>query len=176
MTIRSKMIFVLVGDDRTGKTTLQKLLIEKISNHFYDRLPVNLVFPITHPEIKRKYRNISFANRSYQEKRDEYGTVEEYFANHFKDADIAFVSSHLNEHQINLIIEHSHAHFFNVFGVFFSNSIHSNQAANSRISLLNWDERLLIENPLVNSERIISQLNLIAESVVDFIISRTSIS
>lgn len=176
MTIKSKMIFVLIGDDKTGKTTLQKLLIEKISNHFYDRLPVNLVFPITHPEIKRKYRNISFANRSYQEKSDEYGTVEEYFANHFRDADIAFVSSHLNEHQLSLIIDHSHARFFNVFGVFFSNSIHFNQVTNSRISLLNWDERLFIENPLTNSELILQQLDAIAESIVDFIINRTSIS
>ena len=176
MTIKSKMIFVLIGDDKTGKTTLQKLLIEKISNHFYDRLPVNLVFPITHPEIKRKYRTVSFANRSYQEKRDEYGTVEEYFTNHFKDADIAFVSSHLNENQINLIIKHSHARFFNAFGVFFSNSIHFNQTVNSAISLLNWDERLLIENPLVDSERFFSQLDLIAENIVDFIINRTSIS
>jgi hypothetical protein len=176
MTIKSKMMFVLIGDDKTGKTTLQKLLIEKISNHFYDRLPVNLVFPITHPEIKRKYRYISFANRSYQEKRDEYGTVEEYFANHFKDADIAFVSSHLNENQINLIIEHSRARFFNVFGVFFSNSVHFNQSINSNIALLNWDERLYVENPLINFEQITQQLDLIAESIVDFIINRTSIS
>ena len=176
MTIKSKILFVLIGDDKTGKTTLQKLLIEKLANHFYDRLPVNLAFPITHPEVKRKYSNISFANRSYQEKRDEYGTVEEYFANHFKDADIAFVSSHLNENQISLIIEHSHSRFYNVFGVFFSNSIHYNQINNSRISQLNWDERLLVENPLTNQDQITSQLNLIAESIVDFIINRTSIS
>lgn len=58
----------------------------------------------------------------------------------------------------------------------FSNSIHFNQVTNSRISLLNWDERLFIENPLTNSELILQQLDAIAESIVDFIINRTSIS
>ena len=60
MTIKSRHLFILIGDDRTGKTTLQKLLIEKICGQTYERLPTNLRFDISHPEIKRKYQNISF--------------------------------------------------------------------------------------------------------------------
>ncbi|WP_285655477.1 hypothetical protein [Allomuricauda sp. NBRC 101325] len=51
MTIKTKMLFILIGDDRTGKTTLQKLLIEKLCSHSYGRLPVNIEFNIIHPEI-----------------------------------------------------------------------------------------------------------------------------
>jgi hypothetical protein len=177
MTIKSKTLFVLLGDDRTGKTTLQKLLIEKICLHSYDRLPVNLIFPIKHPEIKRKYLDISFGNRSYQEKSDEYGTVDEYFNNHFRDADIAFISSHLNPDHAEQIIQNGHARFFNVVGVFFSNSIHFNLLANSRISSLNWDERLIIDNPINENQNVISnQLNLIADNIVIFIANRASVS
>lgn len=62
MTIKSKILFIFLGNDSSGKTTIQKLLIEKICGFTYERLPTNIRFDITHPEIKRKYQNISFAN------------------------------------------------------------------------------------------------------------------
>ena len=87
MTIKSKSLFILIGDDKTGKTTLQKLLIEKLCGYTYLKLPVNQTYIITHPEIKRKYRNISFANRSYQEKIGDYVSIDNYFKNHFQPAE-----------------------------------------------------------------------------------------
>jgi hypothetical protein len=176
MTIRPKMLFILIGDDRTGKTTLQKLLIEKICGQSYGRLPTNLGIDITHPEIKHKYRRISFGNRSYQEKKDDYGTVDEYFQNHFNDCDIAFISSHLIPDDIAEMIQNGRQRFFNVFGVFLSNSIESNRNLNSQISAFDWNERFLIENPIVGQDRTERQLEIIAENFVDLLINRINIS
>lgn len=175
MTIKSKQLFILIGNPQTGKTALQKLLIEKLNGEVFSRLPVNRRFDILHPEIKRKYRDVSFSNRSYQEK-EEYESVEDYFANHFNPADISFVSSHLRIDDINQILIHGKRQFYNVTGVFWSNSIEIDRDANSEISALNWDERLVIENPLVEEERINSNLNTIADSIVSFIANRTSVS
>lgn len=176
MTVKTKLLFILIGDDRTGKTTLQKLLIEKLCNHSYDRLPVNIEFDITHPEIKRKYHRISFGNRSYQEKKGDYHTVDEYFSNHFKNSDIAFISSHLTPNDIQEMITNGRRRFYNVNGVFLSNSIETNNNLNADISELDWDERFLIENPLIENNRIDNQLDIIAENFVDLIINRTKIS
>jgi hypothetical protein len=177
MTIKSKELFILIGDDQTGKTTFQKLLIEKICRNTYDRLPTNLRFDILHPEIKRKYQTISFGNRSYQEKIGDYGTVDEYFLNHFNPADISIISSHLDIGHITEMIRNGKQRFYNVTGIFFSNSIDLNQVANSQISLLEWDERLVIENVTTEDERAIDrQLNAIADNFVVFISNRTSVS
>lgn len=179
MTIKSKMLFVLLGDDRTGKTTLQKLLIDKITaSGWYEKLPTNQVYDIVHPEIKRKYQTISFANRSYQEKKEDYyKSIPEYFQLHFGDADIAFISSHLVEADVREMILHGKRLFFNVIAVFHTNSIANNATSNHNISQLDWDERLVIENPLLEDDRLIlEQLNSIAENFVTFIANRTSIS
>jgi hypothetical protein len=177
MTIKSKQLFILIGDDRTGKTTLQKLLIEKICNQFYDRLPTNLRFNILHPEIKRKYENISFGNRSYQEKIGDYGMVDEYFKNHFNPADISIISSHLNIGQISEMIRNGKQRFYNVTGIFFSNSIEINQITNSQIALLDWDEKLVVENVITENQQFIDrQLNAIADNFVIFISNRAGVS
>ena len=172
MQIKSRLLFVLIGNDLTGKTSLQKKLIERIQGAIYDRLPVNKLFEIQHSEIKRKYKNVSFGNRSYQEKIGDYISVENFFQNHFATADIAFISSHLVEADIRLMIEHGHRRFYNVYGVFFSNSIEVSNHENSQISLLNWDERLFIENPTsTDAETIERQLDLIADSIMYFLVN-----
>lgn len=177
MTIKAKLLFILIGDDKTGKTTLQKLLIEKLCSRVYDRLPTNLRFDITHPEIKRKYQSISFANRSYQEKRTEYGTVDEYFQNHFQQGDISVVSSHLIPVDIQRMIENGRGMFYNVCGVFLTNSILINPTDNAEISRLDWDERLVIDNPTTDDfSQVERQLNSIADNIVSLLINRTNIS
>ncbi len=171
------MLFILIGDDRTGKTTLQKLIIERLCGIQYKKLEVNLAFNIMHPEIKRKYLKASFGNRSYQEKQDVYETVDNYFSNHFNPTDIAFVSSHLNATDIEEMIRNGKEQFYNVIGVFFSNSIEISRALNSQISTLNWDERLLVDNPITTDADIITrQLVTEADSLIYFLINRTSIS
>lgn len=177
MTIKSKQLFIIIGDDKTGKTTLQKLLISRLCGFDYDRLPVNKLFEITHPEIKRKHQSISFGNRSYQEKVSDYETIDKYFQYHFQPADIAFISSHLVLSDIQQMITHGKNMFYNVNGVFWTNSIINNEAANSQISSLNWNERFVISNPYSDNEQIIHrQLDQIVDSIVALIINRTSIS
>jgi hypothetical protein len=177
-TIKSKQLFVLIGDDRTGKTTIQKLLINKLTDKgLYIKLPVNVDADITHLEIKRKYQTISFANRSYQEKQSEYGTVDEYFKNHFKDTDIAFISSHLVLSDIKKMIKNGRRRFYNVNGVFWTNSIEDNPSDNADIAALDWNERFIIFNSLSDDEETINaQLELIADSIVTLLINRTHIS
>jgi len=177
MTVQSKLLFILIGDDKTGKTNLQKYLIKELCNQSYDKLPVNVSFNITHPEIKKKFRNISFGNRSYQEKRSDYGSVDNYFEQHFKAADICIVSSHLVESDIEQMILNGKKRYYNVIGVFFSNSIKSSSALNSQISLLNWNERLYIENPTIENHEedlIKAQLKTIATNFVHSLINRTN--
>lgn len=177
MTVQSKLLFILIGDDKTGKTNLQKYLIKELCNQSYDKLPVNVSFNITHPEIKKKFRNISFGNRSYQEKRSDYGSVDNYFEQHFKAADICIVSSHLVESDIEQMILNGKKQYYNVIGVFFSNSIKSNSTLNSQISLLNWNERLYIENPTIENHEedlIKAQLKSIASNFVYSLINRTN--
>ena len=177
MTIKSKQLFIFIGDDRTGKTTLQKLLIDRLCGFGYDRLPVNRQFDIVHPEIKRKYQNISFGNKSYQEKIGEYKTVDSYFQNHFQPADIAFISSHLVLADIQQMIVNGRNLFYNVNGIFWTNSIESNRTVNAQISSLEWNERFVITNPHSDIDQVIQrQLEQIADNIVALIINRTSIS
>jgi hypothetical protein len=178
MPIKAKLLFILLGDDRTGKTTLQKLLIDKICNEqHYERLHTNKIFNIIHPEIKRKYKTIFFANRSYQEKLTDYKTVDNYFHSFFKQADIAFISSHLVEDDIKLMIDNGRSLFYNVIGVFWTNSIENNGIVNSQIGILNWNERLVVENTQTdNAAQIEIQLNEIADNIVVFLANRTSCS
>lgn len=176
MTIKSKQLFIFIGNDRTGKTTLQKHLIDRLCGFGYERLPVNKQFDITHPEIKRKYQSISFGSRSYQEKIQEFNTVDNYFKNHFQPADIAFISSHLILSDIQQMIANGRNLFYNVNGIFWTNSIESNRIVNSQISSLEWNERFVITNPLSDNEQVIQrQLEQIADNIVTLIINRTSI-
>ena len=177
MIIKKKMLFVLIGNDRTGKTTLQKLLIKRLCGIDYKQLKTNLAFDIIHPEIKRKYNKISFGNRSYQEKIGVYKTVNGYFENHFNEQKIAFISSHLNETDLGEMLKNGKRMFYNVTGVFFTNSINQDTNSNRNISELNWDERLVIENPVSdNNEIITEQLEKIADNIVFQIVNKTNVA
>ena len=47
--IVSKWIYILIGNDNTGKTTFQKSIVQIMCNQEYDRLHCNKKFPITPP-------------------------------------------------------------------------------------------------------------------------------
>jgi predicted ATPase len=191
MIIKKKMLFILVGNNDTGKTTLQKKLIKRLCNLTYERLPRNAAFDMNHPEIKRKYNKISFANRSYQEQKfknevEIYKNVKEYFdrgineGNGFNEQKISFISSHLNESEIEEMIVQGKRLFFNVYGVFLTNSIQENdwsKQVNKNISALNWDERLVIENPILEDHSTLdAQLDKIADSMVAYLVNQTRVN
>ena len=175
--IIGKFLFILIGNDKTGKTTLQKKLVDKLCWHKYSRLPTNRAFEVKHPDIKNKYKEISFGSRSYQEKTREYKSVENYFTKYFYPADIAFLSSHLNARDIDQMIEEGKKRYYNVYGIFWSNSIADDEETNSQIALLPWNEIFYIGNPnRKNKKDIEHQLDLIADSIVQLLERRTSIS
>jgi hypothetical protein len=175
MSMKSKWIFILVGDDRTGKTQVQKNLIKLLSDDNRDiRLDCNLLFQITHPYLIRKFRDFSIGNRSFQEKIQDYKSIPNYFQNHFCHADLCFISSHLNSSDINQMITEGHRRFYNVCGVFFTNSIVAAPDNNATISELGWNERWVATNdPTTDEPQQNRQLQNIAETFVQMLIART---
>lgn len=174
MPITKKLLFVLIGNDKTGKTTFQKRLIEKLHGITYTKLECNNAYSVKPDLLDDKELRISYANRSYQEKANDYGgTVDNYFAdNHFNPTDIAVISSHLNRQDVEDILRNGKERFYNVIGVFFTNSIAINPGLNAQISALNWDERLVVENPHASGSVIDKQIDENADSFADLLIKR----
>lgn len=173
MPITKKLLFVLIGNDRTGKTTFQKLLIEKLHGITYEKLECNNAYALK-KELDDAQLRISYSNRSYQEKAVKYygGTVDEYFAKHFNPTDVAVISSHLNKSDVEEILKNGKSKFYNVIGVFFTNSITINPGFNEQISALNWDERLVTDNPPATGTAIDKQLEENASSFADYLVNR----
>lgn len=167
-----KQCYILIGDDKTGKTTFQKWLIWFLcEEHKFSQLKTNLVHQINHPESPRKLKTLFTINRSVQEKMQEYKTVKNYFENYFKDADICILSSHSHDNCINdirIMLEELRGRYYNVDAVFFSNYLNP---ATSEISKLDWDYRFVINNPISDNWEF--QLEEEARNFSDMII-RTS--
>lgn len=144
--MKIKLFFVLIGNNNSGKTKIQKKLIELICGEFYEKLPSNKIYDILIPNLKQKYNKIFFGNRSYQEINTEGKKVEDFFPDELKEADLVFVSSHLKKIDIDEIIFFAKSNFYNVIGLFLYNSIDKNLDLNKEISLLNWDKRIILEN------------------------------
>jgi len=112
-------------------------------------------------------------NRSYQENLAEYKSVERYFEKYFKDAHICILSSHTTNPAIDHLRDMIRALRFranNVAAVFFSNGYDDNA---KQISLLDWDERFWLDNPVVESEeRIQAQIARLANEFVHVLVAR----
>lgn len=175
MPITKKLLFVLIGNDKTGKTTFQKRLIEELHGITYSRLDCNNAYSVKPDLLDGKQFKISYSNRSYQEKTNKYygGTVDKYFSDkHFNPTDVAIISTHLNKQDVEDILRNGKERFYNVIGVFFTNSIAVNPGLNAQISALNWDERLVVENPHASGNLIDKQLEENADSFADLLIKR----
>lgn len=171
-----KTAYILIGDDKTGKTSFQKYLILHLcgANKFV-KLNTNLVHDIIHPESPRKLKTLFTMNRSIQEKMGEYKSVENYFDKFFKDADICILSSHSHGTCINDIekmIEILKSKYYNVEAVFFTNHLNTHT---SDISKLSWNSRNIIENPN-NIENWKVQLEYGAKIFGDMIIRYTKLN
>ena len=145
----------------------------------YVRLPRDTIFPVRHHRAPRNFATLFCANRSYQEKRHENGTVENYITSIVGDADVTIVATHAGSNDIQDVrdmIRFGRRRGYNVAAVFFENALSSITAD---ISELDWQERLLIRNPLVKAgdrqeERIQEQLQLAAVRFGDLLIARTT--
>jgi hypothetical protein len=165
-----KTAYILIGDDKTGKTTFQKHLIWHLCGvDKFTKLNTNLIHQIIHSESPRKLKTLFTINRSIQEKMGEYISVERYFTDYFKDADICILSSHSHDsciHEISKMIEILKGKYYNVEAVFFTNHLNP---ATEMISKLNWDGRNIIENP-TNNENWESQIEFGAKFFGDLLI------
>jgi hypothetical protein len=148
----------------------------------YKRLPSNNVYDITHDYLIRKLRKVFVAGRSYQElraPRGDYTSVKEYFrklGSAVADVDLAFMASHLDPAvDIEMMIKQAHRRFWNVCGIFLSNSINSQTSANRDISARpDWDERWLAENaPTEDETKQTDQLRGVATTILQMLIERT---
>ena len=175
----SKWLYVLIGQNDSGKTSFQRHLIDYLCDKSYERLPRDGVFYVTHPRAPRNFATIACANRSYQEKRQENGTVENYMLNVVQEADVTVVASHAGPSDLPDVLEmlkHGRRRGYNLAAVFFENAL---STVTSDISELDWQERLLLRNPLVREsqgaeDKIQEQLWLAAVQFGDLLIARTA--
>jgi hypothetical protein len=173
--MHSYWAYILVGDDRTGKTSFQKHLIAYLCEKTYERLDCNLCFDIVHPRMPRGVATLSAMNRSFSEKIQHYKDVSTFFSEYFEEADVCILSSHAQDPSVRYIrdmIRELKLKAYNVAVVFFSNSYDESA---SNISLLDWDERLWIDNgPIKAEDEIQEQLAQRAKAFGDLLISRAS--
>lgn len=171
--MQTRWLFILIGNDKTGKTKLQKGIIKQLCGLDYTRLDTNVLFNITNLDAPRRLATLFTANRSFQEKRGEYGTVKDYFAKYFKEASAAIISSHSQSAQTEIeeMIQEGKKRFYNVTGVFFSNAI--DDEVRDISSALNWDERVYLDNPTAESgEEIERHINAASVYLADVIIGK----
>ena len=166
--------YILIGNNDTGKTGFQKYVVSELCEHRYQRLPRNLLSDITHPRMPRAVATLSTMNRSYQEIAD-YESVAKFFGEHFKEAEICILSSHAHNPAIDDLremIRELRLRVYNVAAVFFSNGFNEDAA---QISLLDWDERLWLENPPADSdEQIQIQIERLAKEFAQLLIARAA--
>ncbi len=170
----SHWAYILIGDNDTGKTSFQKHLLEMLCDFKYVKLPINTHKPVSHPRAPRHFNYLSTMNRSYQEKKQLYGSVQGFFRNHFKDADVCILSSHAHGNSIDDIremIDELNARAYNVGGVFWSNSFNK---YSKEISKLPWQERLWLRNPVrKRSDAISKQIHECAYMFSDMLIEKS---
>jgi hypothetical protein len=134
---------------------------------------------VRHQRAPRNFATIFCANRSYQEKRAENGTVENYVSSAIVDADVTIIASHAGVDDVSDVVEmlrHGRRRGYNVAAVFFDNA-KSNVTYD--IAEFDWQERFLIQNPIVESGaeqegKIQEQLRLAAEQFGNLLIARTA--
>lgn len=171
----SHWVYILIGNDNTGKTSFQRYLLWHLCGQRYTRLQRNIVQSISHPRAPKGLSTIFTCNRSFQEKRSEYKSVENYFRHFFQEEDIGILSSHTHEskNEVAQMIRELRRRCYNVAGVFWSNAFDDDAR---EIALLTWDEVLWVENPqLTDKQEIKAQLDQIAEHFSEFLIARASI-
>ncbi|QSO52335.1 hypothetical protein JZ785_27035 [Alicyclobacillus curvatus] len=175
--LMSRWVYILLGDDNTGKTTFQKQVLKHLCNENRDtKLYTNLRFPVQHVNAPSHFESASFGSRSYQEKSMEYGSILNYFAEYFKPADVCLIASHLVVQDVQEMIDECHKRQFNVGAIFWSNSIESSPTENESIALLAWDERFRVDNPIQEDVEVQKQqIDYWARRFTEMVVSRAAI-
>ena len=91
--VQMKKVYILLGDDKSGKTTFQKYLIEELLGIKYTRMQSDLLIDVS---SKYKYPYIYFIGRSIQERPKIYKKLEQHINKIMECTDTCFfLSSHL---------------------------------------------------------------------------------
>lgn len=176
----SNWIYVLIGRNKTGKTSFQRHLVNYLCDNKLTNVKGHRVVKLRAPE---HHLSLYVANRSYQEvARGKHGSVENYFdAEVFNGAsrpDVVILSSHSDTGSIadvEEIIRLGRLRCYNIAGLFFSND-DSNGLDKIKLDCT-WDERLWINNPRIKSEseeKIQGQLQDLAIRFGDLLIHRST--
>jgi len=168
--MKTKWAYILIGNDKTGKTNFQRILYSNLCLDKKERLDCNLDYKIKHLDKKEYYDRVSFMNRSFQEKSEYEKNVDVFFASFFNDKSISILSSHLDCQTIAKMIIECKKRFFNVCGVFFSNSINLNPNLNAEISELEFNFRIIIDNPI--NDNWLSNLQTEGKLFSDYIVTK----
>lgn len=144
-----KWIYVLIGDNDTGKTTFQKKILKILFDFEYQKLPSHQNHTIENYPGITPHTSIYLMGRSIQEFSPEI-TVGQIFKKELKNADIGIFSSHINDNPecldiLREYIELGHKEYYNVAGIFFTNSPQTKNQIEA--TQLNWDRRLILDNP-----------------------------
>jgi bifunctional ADP-heptose synthase (sugar kinase/adenylyltransferase) len=169
----SRWVYILVGEDNTGKTTLQKRLIYHLCGIDVIRLDRNKTYIITHPDAPERLKTLFVISRSFQETRTDYSSIENYFKNHFKEADVCILSSHAIDclTDIRQMIEESRTRKYNVGVVFWSNC---ETSENDEIALLPWSEVFRFDNQHTDNQEVWeAQIDELAQQFTELIVRRS---
>lgn len=180
----SYWIYLLIGQNKTGKTTFQRHLVNYLR---VGARPLQNVKGFWEINLRAPQRTFSIyvANRSYQEiGKSTYASVQRYLENEAfirgQCPSATILSTHsdgASVTDIQDIIMFAKDNCFNIAGVFFSNDTGS--GLNS-IRRLDWDEKLWVDNPVIKnkqSQRVLvdEQLRERAVQFGDLLINRSKI-
>jgi len=168
--------YILIGSNNTGKTSFQKHLIAELCGSERKNLYSNTIHPIVPPHLPPGVAEISVMNSSHQEQK-KYKNVIDFFQDEkgFKPAEICILSSRAEvpaaKHMSDMITELRYR-AYNISAVFFSNKCREYA---KEISLLDWDERLWLDNPELKPKsktEIDAQIEQLAKGFAQFLIAR----
>lgn len=165
--------FVLVGKDRTGKTTIQRHIASELCNIPDPKpLPSNSYYAVCDSRLPPTLATLFVMNRSLNEQK--FTTVKEFFSKGFRDADLCVMAAHSDDLVvIREMIEELRRRCYNVAGVFMSNDDFANL---SKVSMLDWDERLWFMNHRVQEqEEVEEHLWRRARDFIAFLVKRSAI-
>lgn len=171
MVLKESWVFVLLGNNNTGKTTFQKKILYKLFGWKYDKLPSKKVHVL--PAGYNMHETIFIMGRSLQEWLGKV-TVPGMFKNDIEEADIVVLSSHVDDsygcmEDIRQMIEYGHLYGYNVCAIMFENSDRSTARYQSAMAMP-WDKRIYFVNPRTSSEsRMEAQLEQLATEFIEYI-------
>lgn len=166
--------YILIGNDKTGKSTFQRKLVNYLCDRNLSKLNRNTTHTIKRTTSPSSFSTLFTMNRSFQEVK-EYGTVENYFKFHFSAADVCILSSHLELEVVEQMIYQLHKRYYNVGGIFWKNS--SNRYSSKISADLNWDERIWFDNPKTsNIKKREKQLTSISLEFSNYLLKRSFIN